>query len=440
LVVLSLLAWTGVVCASAFELSSKGWDGCSEFVSLLRRELGSERVLVRATLPWGELTPADGVMFLHPKQAIDEREAVAFMVAGGRIAVLDDHGRGKQLLARFKIYRQALPDFPEGMLRDKAALPLASVVVDDAGGQVHPTVASVQRVALNHATGLAHPGLSTVLEVRGRDSEAVAVAVAGQVGQGRLFAMSDPSAFINEMLRFPDNRQFAKSLGRYLAGGDARGEGRLWLLSGRFEQRPGFAKTGSLRQQLEAARTAVTAGFEDLRQHGLPWWAHIALAAVLLGAVSYYMRRALLLRYEPHLPRYVRQPELAAQGGLAGRVAVLSAPTTSATLALMELRLLLGEALGEALAERPGEARGEARGEALRPVPDPRLPSLVARWRESVSLPPGLASRLDDTVRLFEQVETALITGRPMATKTPPLSQVSAVIDEVIDTLRRADR
>ncbi|MFP6686435.1 MAG: DUF4350 domain-containing protein, partial [Polyangiaceae bacterium] len=112
LVSLSIVAWAPRARAGAFEFASNEWDGCSELVSLLRRALGNERVLVRAALPWGELTPADGVMIIHPAQPIIEREAVAFMVAGGRVAVVDDHGRGGELLSRFKIVRRALPLAP----------------------------------------------------------------------------------------------------------------------------------------------------------------------------------------------------------------------------------------------------------------------------------------------------------------------------------------
>ena len=42
-------------------------------------------------------------------QAIDEREVVAFMVAGGRVAVVDDHGYGDALLSRFNITARACP-------------------------------------------------------------------------------------------------------------------------------------------------------------------------------------------------------------------------------------------------------------------------------------------------------------------------------------------
>jgi len=42
-----------------------------------------------------------------------------------------------------------------------------------------------------------------VLVVRGVGEPDVAVAVAGQVEAGRLFAVGDPSAFINLMMRYP---------------------------------------------------------------------------------------------------------------------------------------------------------------------------------------------------------------------------------------------
>ena len=49
------------------------------------------------------------------------------------------------------------------------------------------------------------------------------------------------------------------------------------------------------------------------------------------------------------MPRYALAPLLVAQGGLAGRAAVLSAPTTDPALVLLELRSALAEALAQRL-------------------------------------------------------------------------------------------
>ena len=57
--------------------------------------------------------------------------------------------------------------------------------------------------------------------------------------------------------------------------------------------------------------------------------------------------------YRRAMPRYALAPALVAQGGLAGRAAVLSAPTTEPALVLLELRA----ALSEALAQRLGLSR-----------------------------------------------------------------------------------
>jgi hypothetical protein len=49
------------------------------------------------------------------------------------------------------------------------------------------------------------------------------------------------------------------------------------------------------------------------------------------------------------VPRYALPPSTLAQGGLAGRAAVLSAPSTDPALLLLELRSALSEALSLAL-------------------------------------------------------------------------------------------
>ena len=56
--------------------------------------------------------------------------------------------------------------------------------------------------------------------------------------------MSDPSVFINEMMRYPDNRQFAKAVARYLTGGDKQLGGVA--LQPAIRSAPGFAPSTTL--------------------------------------------------------------------------------------------------------------------------------------------------------------------------------------------------
>src|SRR5690606_1903228 len=171
---------------------------------MAREALGDDRVGVVSTRDWEEVEAGDGILVLHPTNPMDQEEATSFMKAGGRMAILDDYGKGDRLLEHFKIRRRTLSTEPLAFLRSNPALAIASPAYDTSGGEVlglHPTVADVKQVVLNHGTGLEHPDLTPVLEVRVRGGDPIAVAVAGQIDgprdKGRLFAMGDPSAFIN---------------------------------------------------------------------------------------------------------------------------------------------------------------------------------------------------------------------------------------------------
>jgi hypothetical protein len=100
----------------------------------------------------------------------------------------------------------------------------------------------VQQLVTNHPTGLRHPNLSPVLKIRSIGEPDSIIAVAGQVGKGRLFAMSDPSATINQMLRYPGNRAFVAGLARYLVDDDGttHRQGRLFLVVNKFSEEGSF--------------------------------------------------------------------------------------------------------------------------------------------------------------------------------------------------------
>lgn len=389
--------------AAAFDFNDTTWEGCAELLSIAQEELGTERVVVQSVLDWQELTPQDGVLVLHPLPVIDAEEATAFMRAGGRLAIADDYGRGERLLTHYRIFRRTLPSRPAVALRDKPALPIAEPAVDtDGSGAVglHPTVALVDRVVLNHGSGLSHPDLTPILVVRSQASDPVAVAVAGQVEAGRLLALGDPSVFINLMLRYPGNRRFAEGVVRYLAAVDRPGSehGRLFVFANEFEQRAGFGGVLPWRKTVDRRLTEIRDGLAAWRRDGLPAWLHTALAVVAALAVLWWAVGALVRLYRGRVPRFARSMPAVAQGGVAGRVAVLAAPTSPPALALLELRSALTEALAHHL-ERPvhtalAELVAEARREAPAPPTAATMSAVLASMRRAeVAVVSGASSR-----------------------------------------------
>jgi hypothetical protein len=150
------------------------------------------------------------------------------------------------------------------------------------------------------------------------------------------------------MLRYPGNRQFAEGLLGYLVENDSWGEreGKLYFVANGFQQKGQFGDRGGL---LSGMQQALRDTLSEMHEHGLPEPLPLLLAALgCLGVMAW----ALLYAARPRprtTPRYSTAEPLVAQGGTAGRIAVLSAPSTDAALGLAELRAASTELLGERL-------------------------------------------------------------------------------------------
>jgi len=407
--------------AGAFDVNDATWEGCSEFLELARAELGTARVQAVGVLDWSRVQPEDGVLVLHPVQPLDPEESTSFMKAGGRLAIVDDFGRGEDTLRRFKIERTTTPSRPVAALRNRPALAIAEPVIDTSGGSAvgpHPVVSNVDRLVTNHATGLRHPNLSPVLRIRAFNEPDVVVAVAGQVDKGRLFAMSDPSALVNMMLRYPGNRAFAAGLVRYLVDEDGPQprRGRLFIVANRFDEEGSFGGETSLRKDLDAQLSALTRALEDARREGFPTALLIALAVLAALGVAAWVARASARPYRSPVPRYARPTPLVAQGGVAGRFAVIAAPTSPRSLTLLELK----SALFEALALRFG----------LESDPSPEaLAQIVAR---EGALDERSYSAFKEVLSTMNRVEASVVAGRPANVSRPALAHAFKVVREVL--------
>jgi hypothetical protein len=344
--VLAAGAW-----AKGFEVADTGWEGTSEFFALAQEELGKARVEVVASVDYEHLSKDDGLIILHPEVDLDYNELSAFLRAGGRMAVLDDRGEAAHFLARFQIHRVEAPRHPAQSLRDNPNLAIAVPAVELVAGQEqnrHPVVAGVDRVVTNHPTALEHPNLTQVLKIPALGEPDATLAVTGIIAKsGRLFAMGDPSVVINEMLRYPGNRAFALGLVKYLVENDAgssRG-GKLYVVANDFSQKGHFGGSRGALGELTSVSEALSGFATDIAKNGLPAALALALAVlacagVLLWAVSFSSRL-----YRRSVPRYAVASPLVAQGGLAGRAAVLAAPSTDPVLLMLELRAALSDAL-----------------------------------------------------------------------------------------------
>ena len=359
---------------AAFDTSDPGWEGCSQLLELAKQELGTNRVRVIQSLDYSVLDPADALVFLHPTVDIRFHPLAAFLAAGGRAAVIDDHGSAAALLERFHIHRANPPTLPLLQLEGNAQLPIALPAPSESGDESdHPTLRGVDQVVTNHPTALRlEEGieLTPLLVMPARGEPGVLLAVTGVIGDaracgltagprdtppeghcGRLLAMGDPSAFINLMLRYPGNRSFARGTLSYLLEDDTWGRrgGNLYIVSGDFKQTGSYGPPGGLRETLSEQQAALLDWLDEVKNSGLPEPVSIAIAAIAAIGVAIWAGLAGGQLYAPIAPGYARALPHAAHGGFAGRVAFLGAKSTDRGLTLHDLKRSLEAALRQRL-------------------------------------------------------------------------------------------
>jgi hypothetical protein len=423
--------------AGPFEVRDTGWEGCSELFDLARAELGEERVAVLSELDWKTVKPEDALLILHPARSISGDRLRAFLRSGGRVAIVDDFGAGSRILSRFGIERVPTPTRPVATLRHKAELAIAEPVRDTSSGRgegVHPTVENVERLVTNHPTGLRHPKMGPVLKIRGIDEPDVALALAGELDNaplGKLFAMGDPSALINQMLRYPGNRAFATGLVHYLTsdfGADGRekgGRGRLLVLANDFtETGVSDGPLGDLANDLDARAESALRDLRKLFQGGLSGLVGVVAAALVALGVGLWTTSVASRVYQRKMPSFSRPIAMIAQGGAAGRSAVLAASTTPAALVVLELKSALEEGIAHDLGFATNLAPTQLQAEiAKRRVLDERRQGTLK------------AALLE-----MAEVETMVTAGQPQVVGKADVSRLGAVVFDLLQAVRTAVR
>ena len=426
----ALLHVSRTAFAAPFEAADTGWEGISTFVQLLGSVVGPANVVVTNTLAWSDLKPQDALVVLHPIQPLNPDELSAFLKSGGRVAILDDYGASDENLKRFQIERVPAPKTPARTLRNNPALALAEPVSDVTAGLVvgvHPVVANVAQLVTNHPTALTHPNLTPVLRIPARGEPDAIIAVAGKVGLGRLFVVSDPSIVINEMLRYPGNRAFVGGLGQYLVEDDkdaGRRQGKIYVVANQFQESGAFGGHSSFARSLGATFRDISRKLSDLHRTGVP--SHVAIAIGALAALGSLLWLALAAArgYRRAPPRFARAVPLVAQGGVAGRAAVLGAPSTHRALALLELKSALEEVVASRLnLELPVSA-----------------PTLIDAVRRSGALDDGGIQGLKKLLFTMGMVETSVAAGRPVRVRERDVTAAAAQVRQVIESVEHRGR
>lgn len=300
----ALAAWLGVSAGRAradtdYDPSSDAWNGLSQLVQAARDT--GVRVDTPERLDIGTLSPRDALLIVYPSGPLPVEGLSGFLKAGGRVALADDYGTGSTLLAAYQITRRTPNAATSLRLRGNDALLVARPE------SAHPLTEGVGALVTNHPEQVFHRELDPLFSF---DHTGSALVLAGAVGQGRLVAIGDPSALINNMLQFRGNRRFAANLVRYLAAGRT---GRLVVVTGATPIVGRFGEPGADRP-LHDLRSAL----EKLAHAKLPP-AAVQLAAVVLSAILLVIAATALPRRTPYDGRgmFARLPHA---GGLVGRI------------------------------------------------------------------------------------------------------------------------
>lgn len=281
-----------------YALRGGSWNGLAQLV-VVAEEAGV-RLDTPSELDLARLTPNDALLVVHPTGDLPRASLAAFLRAGGRVAIADDFGEAERFLELYGIARAPYEPGPDALLlRGNRALPLASAAAP------HPLTEGVRALVANHPASLRHAELEPVLLLE----PDAALVLAGAVEEGRLVAIGDPSLFIENMLRFRDNRRFAANLLRYLG---ERG-GRVYLVAPSTELSGTYGDArGNPLERLDT--WLLAAARADLPPRALSILAWVLAALLLVFAAS------ALPRVMPYGASELGL-EAARGGGFAGRVA-----------------------------------------------------------------------------------------------------------------------
>lgn len=202
-----LLMAAGDARADAADYSphSIDWQGTSQLFRLaMDRGFSIE---ARSHLDWKKLKKHHILFILYPTTKIPQEKLVAYLRGGGRVVLADDFGTTAELLEQLGVRRVPVNGARLSRLHaENPALPIATPRTP------HPLNNGIPELVTNHPAAFD----TQLPAIFGFEPAGGALVVAATLGRGRIVLISDPSIFINRMLKFPGNEAFARRLLGYL--------------------------------------------------------------------------------------------------------------------------------------------------------------------------------------------------------------------------------
>jgi hypothetical protein len=163
------------------------WNGLGKVLDEAKKQ---NVKIIRAThINWEDLDPiSTSLLFLSPRTSLDHRKLSAFLHLGGKALVAEDHRNGSAVFDQLGIPLIAeSDDFPEAVL-----------VAPEEGDLL-----GLNKIQTNHPSSfdVSHT------PILGFPYSGRALFISFEVGNGKLFLLSDPSIFINDMMERLDNKR-----------------------------------------------------------------------------------------------------------------------------------------------------------------------------------------------------------------------------------------
>jgi hypothetical protein len=262
-----------------YDIDSREWNGLHTLTAVARG-LGL-RVQATPDVDWADLGADDILFVVYPETRVDPGHLASFVRNGGHVLIADDFGDSIDVLGRLGMLREQGGGVrTERFYRDLDYAPIATPVAPN-----HPLAQDVDELVTNV------PGVLT--QVRGADvvfafGPEAAVVTTGTVGRGLFVVVSDASIFINRMMQFEGNLQFAINAIRYLAREDRAV--RLVLLTREFHitgEPVALFPSGSVDDKVSGATLDVNRLLDEGNDYLLTEWALRAVAVVLALVIGF---------------------------------------------------------------------------------------------------------------------------------------------------------
>ena len=193
----------------------------------------------------------------------------------------------------------------------------------------------------------------------------------------------------------------------------------MYIVANEFSQQGSFGNRNGLASAIEDRLESLARLVAETRHHGLPEPLALLLAALAAGGVSLWAASAAMRRYRRAVPRYARPTPLVAQGGLAGRAAVLSADGTHRALAVLELKAAIEEATRDRLGLPATASSGE----------------IVAEIDRQEALSRRSLDSLGELFREMAKAEAAVTRTEPIRIRSEAIRRMHASMTTILSEL-----